>query len=197
MVTKINNILPFQTNKDIIQMLINEARWKITSDTGRFEGEERNTDVNKMLDKNINNAGFSHVTFDRKFNLHIDTPFNLYGDIIFYTIKNKLKTIKTLHRIYWNYYDTSSKPALHKDELEDGYYWHELIGMKVINLDGDALGEVIAINNYGSNDMLEVKAKEKKLLIPFVKKAPKDCPAEPINFILIVSSFNFSLPYFL
>ena len=97
MVTKINIILPFQTNKDIIQMLINEARWKITSDTGRFEGEERNTDVNKMLDKNINNAGFSHVTFDRKFNLHIDTPFNLYGDIIFYTIKNKLKTIKTLH----------------------------------------------------------------------------------------------------
>ena len=61
---------------------------------------------------------------------------------------------------------------LHKNdlpELEDGYYWHELIGMKVINLDGDALGEVIAINNYGSNDMLEVKTKEKKLLIPFVK----------------------------
>ena len=54
-------------------------------------------------------------------------------------------------------------------ELEDGYYWHELIGMKVINLEGDALGEVIAINNYGSNDMLEVKTKEKKLLIPFVK----------------------------
>ena len=67
MVTKINNILPFQTNKDIIQMLINQARWKIASDVGRFEGEERNTDVNKMLDKNINNAGFSHVTFDRKF----------------------------------------------------------------------------------------------------------------------------------
>ena len=54
-------------------------------------------------------------------------------------------------------------------ELEDGYYWHELIGMKVINLDGDPLGEVIAINNYGSNDMLEVKTKGKKLLIPFVK----------------------------
>ena len=28
---------------------------------------------------------------------------------------------------------------------------------------------MIAINNYGSNDMLEVKTKEKKLLIPFVK----------------------------
>ena len=61
---------------------------------------------------------------------------------------------------------------LNKDdlpELEDGYYWHELIGMKVINLDGDVLGEVTAINNYGSNDMLEVKTKQKKLLIPFVK----------------------------
>ena len=54
-------------------------------------------------------------------------------------------------------------------ELEDGYYWHELIGMKVINLDGNTLGEVIAINNYGSNDILEVKTKKKKLLIPFVK----------------------------
>jgi len=54
-------------------------------------------------------------------------------------------------------------------ELEDDYYWHELIGMKVINLDGEDLGKVIAINNYGSNDMLEVKTKRKKLLIPFVK----------------------------
>jgi len=53
--------------------------------------------------------------------------------------------------------------------LEDGYYWYELIGMRVINLDGESLGEVIAINNYGSNDMLEVKTKQKKLLIPFVK----------------------------
>ena len=103
MVTKINNILPFQTNKDIIQMLINEARWKIASDVGRFEGEKPNSNANKMLDENISNAGFSHVTFDRKFNLHINTPLNLYGDIIFYTIKNKLKTIQTLYRIYWNY----------------------------------------------------------------------------------------------
>ena len=53
--------------------------------------------------------------------------------------------------------------------LDDGYYWHELLGMNVINLDGDFLGEVIAINNYGSNDMLEVKTKQKRLLIPFVK----------------------------
>ena len=86
MVTKINNILPFQTNKDIIQMLINEARWKIANDFGRFEGEKSNLNANKMLEENISNAGFSYVTFDRKFNHHINTALNLYGDIIFYTI---------------------------------------------------------------------------------------------------------------
>ena len=122
MVTKINNIIPFQTNRDIIQMLINEARWKIASDVGRFEGEKPNSNANKMLDENINNAGFSYLTFDRKFNHRINTTLNLYGDIIFYTIKNKLKTIQTLYRIYWNYYDTSAKTTLHKDEFEDGYY---------------------------------------------------------------------------
>jgi len=122
MVTKINNILPFQTNKDIIEILINEARWKIASDWGRLNEKEKSFNVNKMLDENISNAGFSFVTFDKKYNLYVNTTLNLYGDIIFYTIKNKLKTIQTLHRIYWNYYDTSSKAALHKDELEDGYY---------------------------------------------------------------------------
>ena len=122
MVTKINNILPFQTNKDIIEILINEARWKIASDWGRLNGEEQSFNVNKMLDENISNAGFSFVTFDKKYNLYVNTTLNLYGDIIFYTIKNKLKTIQTLYRLYWNYYDTSSKAALHKDELEDGYY---------------------------------------------------------------------------
>jgi len=102
MVTKINNILPFQTNKDIIEILINEARWKIASDGGRLNGEKPSFNVNKMLDENINNAGFSVVTFDKKYNLHINTTLNLYANIIFYTIKNKLKTIQTLHRIYWN-----------------------------------------------------------------------------------------------
>ena len=56
--------------------------------------------VNKMLDENISNAGFSFVTFDKKYNSRVNTTLNLYGDIIFYTIKNKLKTIQTLHRIY-------------------------------------------------------------------------------------------------
>jgi|TARA_E500000318_G_scaffold56066_1_gene52133 hypothetical protein len=122
MITKVNNILPFQTNRDIIQMLINEARWKIASDVGRFNGEKLNSDIDKMLDDDVSNAGFSCVTFDRKYNHKVNTALNLYGDIIFYTIKNKLKTIETLYRIYWNYYDTSSKASLHKDELEEGYY---------------------------------------------------------------------------
>ena len=51
-------------------------------------------------------------------------------------------------------------------------YWFELEGMQVINLEGQHLGHVQKVNNFGANDILEVKPINKKikiLLIPFIK----------------------------
>ena len=47
------------------------------------------------------------------------------------------------------------------------YYWHELIGMQVVNLDGEPFGEVSAILPTGSNDVLVVQGK-KRYLIPYL-----------------------------
>ena len=56
---------------------------------------------------------------------------------------------------------TNLKIFIKKSELpelnEREFYWHELIGMKVIDINNnDYLGDIKEISNYGSNDILEV-----------------------------------------
>ena len=53
-------------------------------------------------------------------------------------------------------------PALEKDE----YYWSDLIGLTVINKNGDILGKVAYLIATGSNDVLVVKG-EKEHAIPY------------------------------
>lgn len=57
-------------------------------------------------------------------------------------------------------------------ELEEGeYYWHDLIGLEVLNQDQIRLGEVSEITETGANDVLVIRksSKEKKnILIPLV-----------------------------
>jgi 16S rRNA processing protein RimM len=53
-------------------------------------------------------------------------------------------------------------------ELAPGeFYWHELVGMRVINQQGEPFGEVIDVMPTGANDVLVVKG-EKKHLIPYL-----------------------------
>ena len=62
----------------------------------------------------------------------------------------------------------SELPELAKNEA----YWFELKGMNVMNLEGDSLGKVCGINNYGASDILEVKPKGSSaniILIPYIK----------------------------
>ena len=60
-------------------------------------------------------------------------------------------------------------------QLEEGdYYWHDLIGCAVVNLEGYAMGTVTEMMETGSNDVLVVKANVKDAfgkqdrLIPFL-----------------------------
>ena len=60
-------------------------------------------------------------------------------------------------------------------DLDEGdYYWKDLMGCEVINLDGYHMGVVTEILETGSNDVLRVKANKKdaygkqERLIPFV-----------------------------
>jgi 16S rRNA processing protein RimM len=62
--------------------------------------------------------------------------------------------------------------AIHRDQLpsaEEGeYYWADLIGLKVVTLDGKALGTVSYLFETGANDVMVV-AGDRERLIPFLR----------------------------
>jgi 16S rRNA processing protein RimM len=66
---------------------------------------------------------------------------------------------------------TNAEIAIQKEQLaalESGeYYWHQLIGMSVINQKGESFGKVTEVMPTGANDVLVVQG-EKRYLIPYL-----------------------------
>lgn len=58
----------------------------------------------------------------------------------------------------------ASLPALPADH----YYWSDLIGLQVVNLEGHAYGQVQRLMETGANDVLEVAGQSGTVLIPFI-----------------------------
>jgi len=59
------------------------------------------------------------------------------------------------------------------------YYWAQLEGLRVVNLDGDELGQVSHLFETGANDVMVVRsaaegAKPAERLIPFVSRVVRD-----------------------
>ena len=55
--------------------------------------------------------------------------------------------------------------------LEEGEYYHaDLIGLPVVDRDGEAIGTVAAVENYGAGDLLEIELeRDRRSLIPFAE----------------------------
>ena len=51
---------------------------------------------------------------------------------------------------------------------EGEYYWSDLVGLRVVNRDGVALGHVIELMDLGPHQVLRVMQGERETLIPFV-----------------------------
>lgn len=52
---------------------------------------------------------------------------------------------------------------------DDEYYVADLVGMTAVEVDETVLGEVVAVENFGAGDVLELKARQggKAVLLPF------------------------------
>lgn len=59
--------------------------------------------------------------------------------------------------------DRAQLPSLEEGE----YYWHDLIGMQVVNQQGLLLGTVVEIMPTGANDVLVVEG-NKRYLVPYL-----------------------------
>ena len=51
---------------------------------------------------------------------------------------------------------------------DEEYYWADLIGLSVLNKDGEALGEVAGLMSTGAHDVLRAVDGDTERLIPFV-----------------------------
>jgi len=52
---------------------------------------------------------------------------------------------------------------------QDEYYWADLVGLEVVNVGGERLGQVESLIETGANDVLCVRADDdRELLLPFV-----------------------------
>ena len=63
-------------------------------------------------------------------------------------------------------------PRANLPELEEDEFYHaDLIGLPVEDLQGDMLGKVKSIQDYGAGDILEIAGPDGTLLVPFTREA--------------------------
>jgi 16S rRNA processing protein RimM len=61
--------------------------------------------------------------------------------------------------------DSAQLPAAKKDE----YYWSDLIGLQVENIEGVILGVIDSMLETGANDVIVVQGEERQHAIPFLQ----------------------------
>ncbi|MEP2942386.1 MAG: ribosome maturation factor RimM [Hyphomicrobiales bacterium] len=67
------------------------------------------------------------------------------------------------------YIDRDRLPDLDED---DDFYIEDLIGLQTVDTEGNSLGEVTLIHNFGAGDLLEIKPDHAPtVLVPFTKAA--------------------------
>lgn len=55
---------------------------------------------------------------------------------------------------------------------EGEYYHHDLLGLPCVSTDGRTVGEVVAVENFGAGDILEIaKPDSKRFMVPMNEKA--------------------------
>lgn len=64
------------------------------------------------------------------------------------------------------YLDRAALPDL---EGDDGFYYDDLIDLKVLNKDDDHIGKVIGVDNFGAGDLIEIQPTSgQSFYVPFI-----------------------------
>jgi len=112
-----------------------------------------------------------------------ETPKGLIARIAGVDDRNGVEALKDLAL----YVDRSRLPAAAEDE----FYRADLIGLRAVDSQGRTLGTVVAVDNYGAGDLLEVRldGRSETELIPFADAyVPSlDLAARTITIVLPVS----------
>ena len=64
---------------------------------------------------------------------------------------------------------------------EGEYYHHDLLGLSCVSTDGQAIGEVVAIDNFGAGDILEIEKPDgKRFMVPMNDRAVPEWNGERV-----------------
>ncbi|MEM9684495.1 MAG: ribosome maturation factor RimM [Pseudomonadota bacterium] len=64
------------------------------------------------------------------------------------------------------YVDRTALPPTDEDE----FYYEDLVGLSAVTVDGDALGTVIAVFEFGAGDVIEVQGADRQsVMLPFTR----------------------------
>ena len=70
-------------------------------------------------------------------------------------------------------------------ELEEGeVFYHDLLGMEVVTVDGDSIGEVTEVYELRTADLLEVRGPEKSILIPYISQVVQSVSVDENRIVL-------------
>ena len=77
---------------------------------------------------------------------------------------------------------TLSVPRSALPPLEEGEYYHaDLVGLSAISDAGEDLGTVVAVENYGAGDLLEIERPDgKRFMVPMREEAVPEWNAEQV-----------------
>lgn len=74
-------------------------------------------------------------------------------------------------------------------ELEDAFYFEDLIGMNVVDQAGKALGKIINADNFGASDLIEIQGAVGTFMLPFTD----DYIVETTDDAVIIKDFEMFL----
>jgi 16S rRNA processing protein RimM len=80
------------------------------------------------------------------------------------------------------------KKARLPETAENEWYYDDLVGLRAVALDGEEIGEVVAVQNYGAGDLLEIRLKDSRqtAFVPFTEEAAPDVDVKSGHITVIM-----------
>jgi len=106
--------IPQNNNIQIIKLLAHH-HW--------FRGVENNVNHLDELEKGVN-RGFTVMTYNSDTNdlINLNTPLNVFANLIWQMTMAKLNCKGQLQRFFWNFYTTNNVTSFHKDMENNDFY---------------------------------------------------------------------------
>ena len=74
---------------------------------------------------------------------------------------------------------------------QDEFYVQDLIGINVFSMNSEEyLGEVVAIDNYSSTDIITIKKEDKEILFPFLSSVVIDVDIDKKKMLVDIQKFK-------